>query len=129
MRRPVVWQCQNHKFECDLTCANNNEFKVFQTGNGSLLWIRQVTEECLTWKFEDANINGGIIHLKLSNQGTIAKRIESNETRTSNTSSIFTMGLVKLGIIFSIVTGLCIYKFKKNRSNNKTSRNNNNRRY
>ncbi|CAI9744057.1 Hypothetical predicted protein [Octopus vulgaris] len=67
MKRPVVWKCENYKYECDRTCANGTEYKVTHNGNYSVLWIRKVTKECLTWMFVDDNINFGIIHLKIDN--------------------------------------------------------------
>ncbi|XP_029652183.1 uncharacterized protein LOC115225372 [Octopus sinensis] len=134
MQRPVVWQCQDYKFECDRTCTNGDEFKVVQNNNYSVLWMKKVTEECLTWKFVDANGKGGTIHLKISNSTssegynitrnnpeTKAKRLEFNETGTSDTHSIFSVGFVNLGIIILIVTGLCLYKFKKHRRNHSKS--------
>ncbi|XP_014774040.2 uncharacterized protein LOC106871836 [Octopus bimaculoides] len=67
MMRPVVWRCENYKYECEWTCANGRDYKVTQSGDTSTLWIRRVTERCLHWKFEDDNLNIGFIKLQLNN--------------------------------------------------------------
>ncbi|XP_052833958.1 uncharacterized protein LOC106883299 isoform X2 [Octopus bimaculoides] len=89
MRRPVVWRCHNYKYECDRTCANGTNYKVTQSGNHSTLWIRNVTKECLTWRFDDDNLQGGTIHLKINNGGTSSLR----------TSFIFVIGIIIAVII------------------------------
>ncbi|XP_036369942.1 uncharacterized protein LOC115225115 isoform X16 [Octopus sinensis] len=65
MERPVVWKCDNYKYECDRTCADGTDYKVTHSGDTSKLWIRKVTEKCLTWKFEDENLNVGKIDLDI----------------------------------------------------------------
>ncbi|XP_036369958.1 uncharacterized protein LOC115225116 isoform X8 [Octopus sinensis] len=67
MKRPVVWKCQNYKYECDRTCADGPDYKVTHLGDTSTLWIKNVTEKCLTWKFEDDNLNIGRIDLEIKN--------------------------------------------------------------
>ncbi|XP_036369928.1 uncharacterized protein LOC115225115 isoform X8 [Octopus sinensis] len=65
MKRPVVWKCDNYKYECDRTCADGPDYKVTQDGNTSTLWIKKVTKECSTWKFDDDNLNAADIDLKI----------------------------------------------------------------
>ncbi|XP_014790131.1 uncharacterized protein LOC106883582 [Octopus bimaculoides] len=91
MRRPVVWRCNNYKYECDRTCANGTNYKVMQSGNTSTLSITKVTEDCLTWMFADYNINFGTTDLKISNgaQGTSGLR----------THFIFVIGIINAVII------------------------------
>ncbi|XP_036369924.1 uncharacterized protein LOC115225115 isoform X4 [Octopus sinensis] len=73
MKRPVVWKCDNYKYECDRTCANGTDYKVTHSGDTSKLWIRKVTEKCSTWKFEDDNLNIGRIDLEIKKyQRTLA---------------------------------------------------------
>ncbi|XP_029651922.1 uncharacterized protein LOC115225116 isoform X6 [Octopus sinensis] len=67
MKRPVVWKCQNYKYECDKTCADGPDYKVTQDGDTSKLWIKKVTEKCSTWKFDDDNLNIGRIDLEIKN--------------------------------------------------------------
>ncbi|XP_036370213.1 uncharacterized protein LOC115225458 [Octopus sinensis] len=79
MKRPAVWKCHNYKYECDRTCADGPDYKVTQKEDTSTLWIRNITEKCSTWKFEDDNLNGGRIHLEIKNgaQGTSSLRTKS----------------------------------------------------
>ncbi|XP_036369978.1 uncharacterized protein LOC115225109 isoform X3 [Octopus sinensis] len=79
MERPVVWKCDNYKYECDRTCADGTDYKVTHSGDTSKLWIRKVTEKCLTWKFEDENLNVGKIDLDIKSgaQGTSSLRTKS----------------------------------------------------
>ncbi|XP_036355629.1 uncharacterized protein LOC115230624 [Octopus sinensis] len=65
MKRPVVWKCRNYKYECDKTCADGPDYKVTQDGDTSTLWIKKVTEKCLTWRFDDDNLNAADIDLKI----------------------------------------------------------------
>ncbi|CAI9743532.1 Hypothetical predicted protein [Octopus vulgaris] len=71
MRRPVVWRCDNHRYECDGICTNSSDFKVTQSGNASTLWIRRVTKDCLSWKFCDYNRNIGNIDLNINDNGAL----------------------------------------------------------
>ncbi|CAI9744053.1 XP_036355964.1uncharacterized protein LOC115231405 [Octopus vulgaris] len=71
MKRPAVWYCGNKRYECDRSCANGTEFQVSQSGNKSSLWMRRITNKCLTWKFLDDNVEGGIFHLKINNSTRI----------------------------------------------------------
>ncbi|XP_014783837.1 uncharacterized protein LOC106878976 [Octopus bimaculoides] len=64
MERPVEWKCKNYTYECDKTCTSTTEFQVTQSGNDSTLWIRDVTNECLSWTFYDNNNNFGKFDLK-----------------------------------------------------------------
>ncbi|XP_036354967.1 uncharacterized protein LOC115229017 isoform X2 [Octopus sinensis] len=91
MKRPTVWKCGNYKYECDRTCANGPEYTVTHSGNHSVLWIRKVTKECLTWMFEDDNINVGKIHLKINNLAN------ANDLRTEGVYNITQSENVVLG--------------------------------
>ncbi|XP_014786929.1 uncharacterized protein LOC106881157 isoform X2 [Octopus bimaculoides] len=68
MMRPLGWKCKTAKYECDLTCAEDKNIKVTHNGNMSTIFIRNVTKQCLTWDFEDNNVNGGRIHLERNNE-------------------------------------------------------------
>ncbi|XP_029654121.1 uncharacterized protein LOC115227428 isoform X1 [Octopus sinensis] len=65
MLRPTVWKFNNYKYECDRTCANSPEYRVTQDGDISTFWIRNVTKERLTWKFEDDNLESSKFDLKI----------------------------------------------------------------
>ncbi|XP_029651893.1 uncharacterized protein LOC115225106 isoform X2 [Octopus sinensis] len=93
MRRPVVWQCQNYKYECDRTCANGTNYQVSHSGNTSMLLIRKVTKDCLTWAFADDNINLGRTKLTINSgaQGTSSLR----------TKSILVIGMITAVIIYT----------------------------
>ncbi|XP_029651898.1 uncharacterized protein LOC115225109 isoform X2 [Octopus sinensis] len=100
MERPVVWKCDNYKYECDRTCADGTDYKVTHSGDTSKLWIRKVTEKCLTWKFEDENLNVGKIDLDIKSDTPEASddiKMKSFAGGAQGTSSLRTKSILSLG--------------------------------
>ncbi|XP_014779945.1 uncharacterized protein LOC106876057 isoform X2 [Octopus bimaculoides] len=64
MKRPVVWQSKNYKYECDRTCANGDHI-VTQDGNVSTLTIKNISWEFSKWSFMDDNIRGALLELDI----------------------------------------------------------------
>ncbi|CAI9743597.1 Hypothetical predicted protein [Octopus vulgaris] len=106
MKRPVVWKCHNYKYECDRTCVNSSQYKVTHLEDTSTLWIRNVTKECLTWKFDDDNLNAADIDLEIKNP-----KPEPPKPKTYSTLEI-------VGIIFGslflagLLVGLALFGYK-----------------
>ncbi|CAI9742548.1 Hypothetical predicted protein [Octopus vulgaris] len=66
IKRPVVWQSLNYKYECDRTCADGDDYKVTLVGNTSSLWIRNVSWKFSTWVFSDDNLQFAKIDLDIN---------------------------------------------------------------
>ncbi|CAI9743633.1 Hypothetical predicted protein [Octopus vulgaris] len=111
MKRPVVWKCDNYKYECDRTCANGTDYKVTHSGDTSKLWIRKVTKKCSTWKFEDDNLNIGRIDLEIKSDTTPEASdditLKSFGGGAQGTSSLRTKSILVIGMITAVI----IYTF------------------
>ncbi|XP_052824318.1 uncharacterized protein LOC106876058 isoform X2 [Octopus bimaculoides] len=70
MKRPVVWQSKNYKYECDRTCANGDHI-VTQDGNVSTLTIKNISWEFSKWSFMDDNIRGALLEMDIKVKPTI----------------------------------------------------------
>ncbi|CAI9743612.1 XP_036369921.1uncharacterized protein LOC115225115 isoform X2 [Octopus vulgaris] len=106
MKRPVVWKCQNYKYECDRTCADGRDYKVTHLGDTSTLWIKKVTEKCSTWRFDDYNLKAADIYLEIKNP--------KPEPPKPKTYSILEIVGIIFGslILAAILVGLAFFGYK-----------------